>query len=135
MTTQDENRAKWKAHVESLRTMDCRAVDPKLLLEVERAIRRCPYPSVSDAIMQINGGWICGRDYDLCLAALLQADCLEPSGFGVFRIDRRKLPQIEVENLLADAIGPLPLRLRRSSPRLRLSLRRSSGVCFDKGYA
>jgi hypothetical protein len=55
--------------------------------------------------MQINGGWICGREYDLCLAALLQADCLEPSGFGVFRIDRRKLPQIEVENELADAIS------------------------------
>lgn len=113
MTSQDDNRAAWKLHVENLRTMDCSAVDPVKLQEVERAIRRCPYSSVSDAIMQINGGWLCGREYDLCLAALLQADCLEPSGFGVFRIDRRKLPQIEVENELADAItisrAPLPI--------------------------
>lgn len=105
MLTQDENRAQWKAHVETLRTMDCSGVNPMLLVEVERAIRRCPYPSVSDAVMRIQGGWICGRDYDLCLAALLRAECLEPSGFGVFRIDRQKLPQVEVENPLADAIA------------------------------
>ena len=118
MTSQDDNRAAWKLHVENLRTMDCSAVDPVKLQEVERAIRRCPYSSVSDAIMQINGGWLCGREYDLCLAALLQADCLEPSGFGVFRIDRRKLPQIEVENVLADAItiSTVPLVIAETKP-------------------
>lgn len=104
MTKSEENREKWKLHVEMLRTMDCSQVNPNRLAEVEEAIRRCPYGSVSDAVMQINGGFICGVEYDLCLAALLQADCLEPSGFGVFRIDRRKLPQIEVVNELADAI-------------------------------
>lgn len=102
--TIEQNRANWRKHVEMLRTMDCSEVNPNRLAEVEDAIRRCPNNSVSDAVMQINGGWICDREYDLCLAALLQADCLEPSGFGVFRIDRRKLPLIEVENKLADAI-------------------------------
>lgn len=104
MKTQDENRAAWAKHVEYLRTLPCENVDPASLDEVERAIRRFPYPSISDAVMQINGGWIAGPAYDLCLAWLLQNGCLEPSGFGLFRVNRRKLPLIEVENPIADAI-------------------------------
>jgi len=64
--------------------------------------------------MQINGGWICGLKYDLCLAWLLQNGCIEPSGFGVFRIDRRKLPLIEVENPIADGIDAARVPERRS---------------------
>lgn len=108
--TQDENRAAWKLKIEHLFTLQCENVDPDTLAEVERAIQRSPYDSVSDAVMQINGGWICGLRYDLCLAYLLRAGCLEPSGFGVFRINRKKLPQIEVENPLVDGME------RASSP-------------------
>lgn len=104
MKTQDENRAEWVKHVEYLRALPCENVDPMTLDQVERAIRRFPYPAISDAVMQINGGWLCGLAYDLCLAWLLQNDCIEPSGFGVFRINRRKLPQVEVENFIADGI-------------------------------
>jgi hypothetical protein len=104
LTTQDENRAAWAKHVEYLRTLPCEGVDPATLDEVERAIRHFPYPAISDAVMQINGGWISGLAYDLCVAWLLQNGCIEPSGFGLFRIDRRKLPLIEVENPIGDGI-------------------------------
>lgn len=115
MKTPDEVRTEWSKHVEYLRALPCENVDPAILDEVERAIRRCPYPSICDAVMQINGGWLCGLAYDLCLAWLLQNDCIEPSGFGVFRIDRRKLPLIEVENLIADGIDEA-LGRRRARP-------------------
>ena len=115
MKTQDENRAAWAAHVEHLRTLHCENLDPSIIDQVERVIRRFPYPAISDAVMQINGGWICGLKYDLCLAWLLQNGCIEPSGFGVFRIDRRKLPLIEVENPIADAIDAARIPERRSS--------------------
>lgn len=104
MKPTEQIRAEWREHVEMLKNLPCENVEPDILDAVEMAIRRCPYDSVSDAVMQINGGWICGAKYDLCLAWLLQAGCIEPSGFGVFRVDRKKLPRIEVENRLADAI-------------------------------
>jgi len=104
MKTQDENRVAWAAHIDHLRTMGCENVDPATLDQVEHAIRRFPYPSISDAVMQINGGWLCGLKYDLCLAWLLQNGCIEPSGFGVFRINRHKLPLVQVKNLIADGI-------------------------------
>lgn len=104
MKTQDENRAEWQKHIEYLRSLPCENADPETLEQVETAIRRCPYGSISDAIMRINGGWLCGLKYDLCLASLLQFGCIEPSGFGVFRINRQKIPQIEVSNQLAEMI-------------------------------
>jgi hypothetical protein len=102
--TQDENRAAWAEHVAYLKTLPCENIDHDTISEVERAIQRCPYDSITDAILQINGGWLCGLKYDMCLAFLLQAGCLEPSGFGVFRIDRRKLPRIEVSHPLVEAM-------------------------------
>ncbi len=104
MKTQDENRAAWAQHIAYLKTLACENVDPETIAQVERAIGRSPYDSVTDAVMQVNGGWLCGPRYDLCLAFLLQAGCLEPSGFGVFRVDRRKIPRVAVENPLVDGI-------------------------------
>ena len=115
MKTPDEVRADWLKHVEYLRALPCENVDPATMDEVERAIRRFPYPAISDAVMQINGGWLCGLKYDLCLAYLLQNGCLEPSGYGVFRIDRRKLPLIEVENPIADAMESAEQEIRQGS--------------------
>lgn len=118
MITQDENRAAWVEHVSQLKTMPCENVDPDTLAEVERAIQRCPYDSVSDAVMQINGGWLCGLKYDLCLAWLLQAGCLEPSGFGVFRVNRRKLPRIDVVHPIVEGME------RAASPQQPSELQR-----------
>lgn len=103
MKTQEDTRAAWAVHIEYLRTLPCENVDPALD-QVERAIQRFPYPVITDAVMQVNGGWICGLKYDLCLAWLLQNDCIEPSGFRAFRINRRKLPLVPVENAIADGL-------------------------------
>jgi len=51
MKTQDENRAAWAAHVEYLRTLPCENLDPSTLDQVERAIRRFPYPAISDEML------------------------------------------------------------------------------------
>jgi hypothetical protein len=115
MKTPDETRADWTKHIEYLRNLPCENIDPTILDEVERAIRRFPYPAISDAVIQINGGWLCGLKYDLCLAYLLQNGCLEPSGFGVFRIDRRKLPLIEVDNPIADVMEAAQREIEQGS--------------------
>ncbi len=105
MTQQDQNRADWKVRVEMLMSMRCEMVDAEDLAGVQLAIRRCPYGSVSDAIMRLNSGcWLFGERYDLCLAALLRNGYLEAGGFGVFRIDRVLLPQIKVYNAMAEAM-------------------------------
>lgn len=104
MMTLDQCRASWIENVRRLRVMPCENTDPDALDAIEWAIRRFPYSEISDAVMQVNGGWLCGLKYELCIAWLLQAGCLEPAGSGLFRINRCKLPLIHVDNPIADAI-------------------------------
>lgn len=132
MTQQDENRAKWAEFILKLRGMDLSRVNLETLANVETAIRRCPYPNVSDAIMRINGGWLCGEEYELCLAVLLRQGKIEPSGFGSFLIDRRQLPQIEVHNPLADAltINAKPIARRDPVPVPEVEAQPEQGSLF-----
>ena len=102
-------------HVEYLRALPCETWTRQRWTKWSVLWARSLLPAISGAVMQINGGWLCGLKYDLCLAYLLQNGCLEPSGYGVFRIDRRKLPLIEVENPIADAMESAEQEIKQAS--------------------
>ena len=103
--------------------------EAEVLEDVKGRIRRCPYPVVSGAIMRINGRFIDGDEYRLCLEELLSGGFLQKAEKG-FLINRRLLPQIVVESqwdllLVSDkpfarretpAPPAIPVRVRVSEP-------------------
>ena len=99
-------------------------LDPAVLEDVKLRIRRCPYPLVSEAIMRINGEFVQGPEYNLCLEALLSGGYLTRQEKG-FLINRRLLPRIEVKSRLdIPLVWSRPVE-RREVPEVRPAVRRS----------
>ena len=91
MTVTEQGHEKWRLRIEELRRST--AVPSVLDLEGARqAIRNAPDNFITDAMLQINNNWLCGARYDAVLAHLLREGFITPKAFGIFTIDRRKLP-------------------------------------------
>ena len=101
----------WQERIAEIRALDYTRADPETLEAIKRAIRRCPYAVVSDAIMHINGCWEFGERYDLCLSALMADGSIRPKAYGIFDINRKMLPLEEVKSALnIPLVSTTPIR-------------------------
>ena len=76
-----------------------------------QAIRNAPEGFITDAMLRINHNWLSGAPYDAVLAYLLRHEFIFPKAFGIFTIDRRKLPFEDsgyVMNVPKVTAGPPP---------------------------
>lgn len=91
MTVTEQGHEKWRQRIEQLKTATL--VPSVLDLEgAKQAIRNAPEGFITDAMLQINNNWLCGDRYDAVLSALLRDGFIVPRAFGIFTVDRRKLP-------------------------------------------
>jgi hypothetical protein len=81
----------WRVRVDELKVSTL--VPSVLDLEgAKQAIRNAPEGFITDAMLRINHNWLSGAPYDAVLAYLLRHEFIFPKAFGIFTIDRRKLP-------------------------------------------
>ena len=110
MTVTEQGHEKWRLRIEELRHST--AVPSVMDIEgAQQAIRNAPDNSITDAMLQINNNWLCGARYDAVLAHLLREGFVSPKAFGIFTIDRRKLPYEDsgyVLNVPKVSSGPPP---------------------------
>ena len=91
MTPTERGREQWRVRVEELKVSTL--VPSVLDLEgAKQAIRNAPEGFITDAMLRVNNNWLSGSAYDAVLAYLLRHDFISPKAFGIFFIDRRKLP-------------------------------------------
>ena len=57
------------------------------------AIAGCPYDTISDSILRLNGGCLESERYDIILRVLIADEVLFPVSYGRFQINRKKIPQ------------------------------------------
>ncbi len=91
MTPTEQGHEKWRARIAELKTLS--AMPSILDLDgAKQAIRNAPEGFITDAMLRINNNWLSGAPYDAVLAYLLRHEFIFPKAFGIFTIDRRKLP-------------------------------------------
>lgn len=100
-------REDWKARQSEMMAKDVAAVDQEQLKGVIEAIRRYEAGDcITDAVMRVNGGWLMGEAWDLCLASLVQRGILRASGVGIWRIDWLRIERYERKESAAVAVEP-----------------------------
>jgi hypothetical protein len=81
----------WRVRLDELKASTL--VPSVLDLEgAKQAIRNAPEGFITDAMLRVNNNWLSGARYDAVLTYLLREGFISPRAFGIFLIDRRKLP-------------------------------------------
>ena len=91
MTPTEQGQEQWRVRLAELKASS--AMPSLLDLDgAKQAIRNAPESFITDAMLRINNNWLSGAHYDAVLAYLLRHEFIFPKAFGIFTIDRRKLP-------------------------------------------